>query len=594
MVKGCEIVLYWSRVRVVITAVLKILSRIAVLSCGSVAIAGTQTQPKGLVYSGNYQNEAFESLTFVNSVVGWDTFFNAGFLGGSTVIGNVEGGHIWFDHEVFARPIGAPAGFSTVVNSAPGAVNQIDFHATTVGHVLAGSGFVAPASYTYAGLGMAPEAKLVSGAIATEFSTTELGVFSTSGASVTDTYQSFFQGTGLGMGIATPDVINSSWGGEDSAATSAEILAIDGLARENAAVAFVVSAGNDGNAIVSTPGSGFNNISVGSLGGMSFLTPSSFSSQGFTDFHNPETGITHSGVRAAVDISAPGERLFLAAYLGNSGSIGAALPGVVQQPSPTDQYFLNMDGTSYSAPIVAGGIALLKDAAKTDPFVNHLGNSDAFDTRVIKSVIMAGSRETEGWNNGQNAMNVTTQVLDARAGAGSLDLVAAADVYFFGTRELAADGGGAIENFGWDAATIDLGSTFEYVFSMTFSQEMALTVALNWFSVRDFNDTTDTGSDLAFSNLDLQAWSVDGGGQFLAKVGESMSTYNNTEFLRIDSLAAGRYGLRVVFGGMVFDTTDLVSDEYYGLAWQAVPVPEPGGIMILLGGAVLMLRRRRK
>jgi hypothetical protein len=579
---------------VVTTAVLKTLPRIVAACCWFSSSAGGQTQPSNLVYSGNYQNGAFESLTFVNSVVGWDLFFNAGFRGGSTVIGNVEGGHIWFDHEVFERPVGAPAGFSTLVNTAPGAANQIDFHATTVGHVLAGSGFVEPASYTYVGLGMAPEAKLVSGAIATGFSGTEVGAFGTSGASVVGTYQAFFQGTGLGAGVAKPDVINSSWGGADPAASSAEVLSIDGLARENAAVAFVVSAGNGGNEIVSAPGSGYNNISVGSLGGASFLTPSGFSSQGLADFYNPETGITHFGARAAVDLAAPGERLFLAAYLGNSGSIAAALPALVQQPSPTDQYFLNMDGTSYSAPIVAGGIALLKDAAKTDPFVNHLGNDDAFDTRVIKSVLMAASRATDGWNNGQNAMNVTTQALDARTGAGALDLVAASDVYFFGTRELAADGGGTIADFGWDAATINLGGSFEYVFATAFSQEMALTVALNWFGVREFDVLTETGADLAFSNLDLQVWSVDGNGQFLAKVGESISTYNNTEFLRIASLAAGQYGLRVSFDSMLFDTTDLVTEEYYGLAWQAVAIPEPGCVMMLLGSAAVALRRRRR
>ena len=563
----------------------------AVLGMG-LRMASGQSDPKGLVYSGNYQNGAFESLTFVNSVVGWDLFFNAGIRGGSTVIGNIEGGHIWFGHESFIRPTGAPAAFTTFANSAAGALNELDFHATTVGHVLAGSGFVAPSSYTYTGLGMAPEAKLVSGAIATEFSTTEVGAFSTSDASIVGSYQSFFQGS-LGAGVAKPDVINSSWGGNDPAASSSSVVAIDGLARENASVALVVSAGNGGNAIVSAPASGFNNISVGSVGGPSFLTPSGFSSQGLTDFHNPETGITHTGVRAAVDISAPGERLFLAAYLGDSGSLGAALPGIVQPVSPTDQYFFNMDGTSYSAPIVAGGIALLKDAAKTDPFVNHLGNDDAFDTRVLKSVIMAGSKETEGWNNGQNAMNVTTQALDVRTGAGALDLVAAADVYFFGTRELAADGGGEIDNFGWDAATINLGATFEYVFSGAFTQEMTLNVALNWFSVREFDDLTDNGSDVAFSNLDLQVWSVDGTGQFLAKVGESMSTYNNTEFLRIDSLAAGRYGFRVVFGSMVFDTTDLVNSEYFGLAWNAVPIPEPGGLALGMIGVMVLIRRRR-
>lgn len=554
--------------------------------------AAGQSPPKTLIYSGNYQNGAFDSLTFVNPVVGWDLFFNAGFLGGSTVIGNIEGGHIWFGHEVFTRSPDTQGGLLTITNRAAGAVNEIDFHATTVGHVLAGSGYVGPGSYTYAGLGMAPDAKLLSGAIATGFSTVDLGSFSTSEESVIHTYQSFFQGTGLGAGVAKPDVLNSSWGGEDPGGVAPEVLAIDGLARENPSVALVISAGNGGDAAVSAPASGFNNISVGSLGGASFLRPSDFSSRKLTDFHNPVTNVTLTGVRAAVDLSAPGERMFLAAYLGDSGSIGAALPDVVNPTLPTDLYFLNMDGTSYSAPIVAGGIALLKDVAKTDLFWNHVGNDDAFDTRVIKSVLMAGSRETEGWDNGQNAMNVTTQALDLRSGAGALDLVAATDVYFFGTRELATDGGGAIVDFGWDSATIDLGSTFEYVFASAFTEQMTLTVALNWFSVRDFSDLTQTGSDIAFSNLDLQVWSIDGSGQFLAKVGESMSTYNNTEFLRLDSLAAGRYGLRVIFDSMVFDTTNAVDSEYYGLAWQAVP--EPGGTALLLGAVMLVLRRRRK
>jgi hypothetical protein len=478
-----------------------------------------------------------------------------------------------------------------------GALNQLDYHATTVGHVLAGSGYVdqngSPA-FTYVGLGMAPEARVVSGGIATEFSSTAPGSFSITQQSMVTAYRDFFQGNNLAPGVSELDVINSSWGGGgDASASAPESLVLDGLARQNPSVALVLSAGNGGAGGVSSPASGFNNLSVGSLGGPTFLTPSSFSSSGLADFYNPETGITLSGVRAVVDLAAPGESLFLAAYLGNSGSIGAALPSLVQAPLPADQYFLNLDGTSYSAPIVAGGIALLKDVAKTDAFYNHLGNSDAFDTRVIKSVLMAGSKETEGWNNGQNAMNVTTQALDVRTGAGALDLVAAADVYFFGTRELATDGGGVIANAGWDSATIDLGSTFEYRFATEFTQAMALTVALNWFSVRDFNNPTDGGADLAFANLDLQVWSLDSGGQFLAKVGESSSTYNNTEFLRLDALVAGRYGLRVLFGSLVFDTTDAVTNEYYGLAWQAVAVPEPSCFAFLAAALGLLSRRKR-
>lgn len=561
------------------------------LAMASMAARG-EDEPKSLIYSGFYQNGAFESLTFVNEVVGWNTFFNAGYRGASTVIGSIEAGHVWAGHEVFVRAPGVTNGITNFNSTAPGLTNELDFHATMVGHVLAGSGYVPTngGSFTYAGLGMAPEAALVSGAIATDYSNTNEGSFYTSENSTISVYRSFFQGSG----VAKPDVINSSWGGVDSAAASSESVAIDALARQNASVALVISAGNGGNATVGAPASGFNNIAVGAIGGTNFNQPTSFSSRGKVDFYNPVTGVTLTGVRSAVDIAAPGEDMFLAAYLGNSGGIGAALPSVVQNPSPTDRYFLNTDGTSFAAPMVAGGIALLKDAAKTDPFLNHNGNDDAFDTRVIKSVLMASATKTEGWNNGQNAMNVTTQSLDAVAGAGMMNLDRAIDVYYNGTRELALDGGGQIGEDGWDAATIGLGQSFEYVFSSAFNQAVSLTVALNWFSVREFNNLTNTGSDLAFSNLDLEVWSVDEGGQFVSKIGDSMSTYNNTEMLRFDWLNAGRYGFKVNFDNKVFDTTNAVNSEYFGLAWNTTAVPEPGSALMVLYGTLMFVTRRRR
>lgn len=565
------------------------------------ALATAEPDPKSLIYSGNYQNGQFESLTFVNSVVGWDLFFNSGFRGGSTTIANVEAGQVWTGHEAFVRPPGSPSSFYTFTNPAPGSLNELDYHATTVGHVLVGSGYIdngGSGAFTYAGLGMAPEAKLITAGVAVEFSSTDPGSFSTTGASVITAYKSMFQGTGLGPGVPRPDVINSSWGGGDPSAMSNESLAIDGLARQNASVAFVASAGNGGSlAAVSSPAAGYNNISVGSLGGSSFLTPSEFSSGGKADFFNPQDngGTTYTGVRAAVDIAAPGERLFLAAYFGDSGAIGnsPALSGLVQTPPPTDQYFLNMDGTSYSAPIVAGGIALLKDVAKTDLFYNHNGNPDAFDTRVVKSVLMAGADRTEGWDNGQNQSNVTTQALDLKTGAGAMNLNSSAEVYFFGTRDVVGNSGGGIGSAGWDSGAITLGTNMEYVFSSPFTQEMSLSVALNWFSVTSFDPNIDTGSLVAFSDLNLQVWQLDGQGQFTTMVGESMSLYNNTEFLRFDSLAAGQYGLRVTYDGKIFDTSNAVNSESFGLAWRSAAVPEPSGSVILLGAVLVSLRRRR-
>jgi hypothetical protein len=347
---------------------------------------------------------------------------------------------------------------------------EIDYHATTVGHVLVGSGYLAETdTFSNLGLGMAPGAGLISGAIATSFSSEDFGAFDVSDASIIGAYQPIFEGIMSGGELVKADVINSSWGGGDVSASSNLSLIIDGLARQNANVALVIAAGNGGVEAVGAPASGFNNISVGSLGGSSFLEPSEFSSRGMSDFFIPDEtgGVTISNARVAVDIAAPGESLFLAAYLGDSGSIGAttepAIAGLIQEPSPTDQYFTSLDGTSYSAPIVAGGIALLKDVAKRDSLLNHNDNPDAFDTRVVKSVIMAGARETNGWDNGQNAFNVTTQALDIQSGAGALDLEAAADVYFFGTRDVNFALDNTILNVGWDAGTVDLSQQVDYV-----------------------------------------------------------------------------------------------------------------------------------
>jgi len=551
---------------------------------GTIAVTASEG-PGSLVFSGNVQDA--NDRTFVNSVVGWNLFF-PDFLGSSTVIGNVEPGHIWAGHEAFNRLPGVTNGISLYQNTAPGATNELDYHATAVGHMLTGSGNIpvgAENQYTFVGVGMAPEATVVSAAIATGFSSVDVGSFSISQQSAMNAYAALFQGNGA----AKADVINSSWGGGDPAGAGSIALAIDGLARENPTSAFVVAAGNGGNAVVGSPASGYNNIAVGSVGGTTFLEPSAFSSRGLSDFYNPVTGVTLTGVRSSVDIAAPGERMFLAAYLGDSGSIGAGLPGFVQEPSPTNRYFNELDGTSFASPMVAGGIALLKDAANT------LLSSEAHakDTLVVKSVLMAGARETVGWNNGQNSMNVTTQGLDPVTGAGAMDLVASAEVYYFGTTDVQIEGE-TIANAGWDSATVDMGDMFSYVFNTAFTQSMSLTVALNWFSVRSYDDLSQTGTDIALSNLDLQVWSVDGSGQFLAKVGESMSDYNNSEFLRFDSLNAGRYGLRVTFDSMIYDATGLVNSEEFGIAWRAVAIPEPSGCFLALASLGLVLRRRKR
>jgi hypothetical protein len=549
-----------------------------------------------------FENGEAQSVEFVNSVIGWDDFFFSGIRGGSTTIGILEAGTAWFGHEVFSRPPGAPDVLSVWNNPAEGVRNELDYHATMVAHVLAGSGYVSDngGAYTFIGLGMAPEARVISGGIATEFSTANLGAFNISTESFVGAYRDFFRGDNLGEGVTYLDVINSSWGGSgDPAAVGLESISIDGLAYNNATVSHVVSAGNSGPSIqVGSPANGFNNISVGSTGGAGFLTPSDFSSGGLADFFNPvdNGGTLHLGVRVAVDIAAPGENFYLAAYLGNSGGIGSAFPDVTQELPSTDLYFTSLGtGTSFAAPIVAGGIALLKDAARELLSETPTSNPAFFDTRVMKSVLMAGSTRTIGWDNGQNASNITTQALDPTTGAGLLDLIGSANVYLGQTRGVAGGTGGIVADSGWDMTTINLSQmVVDYVIASPFVDATTLTVALNWFAVRDFDDE-EFGQDIAFANLDLQVWSVGSGGELMTMVGESRTLYNNTEFLRLEALDPGQYAMRVLFNSMIYDTTESIDSETFALAWYAVAIPEPGTpLLVLLGGGLLCILRNRK
>lgn len=549
--------------------------------------------------TGNYEDGVFESTDLANEVVGALLFYNEGFFGKRSVIANVEGGHIWTGHEVFDRSgidpeLGVTAAVTQFV-SDPSVTGQIDYHATLVGHALAGTGFIETetgGSFTYVGIGMAPYAEMWSGAIATSFSDTEIGSFSTTKESVLTPYRAFFRG----IEGRKADVINSSWGGGDVAATTDVSQTIDGLARENATVAFVTAAGNSGDSAPGHPASGYNNITVGSLGGADFLTPSEFSSRRMVDFYNPETGETISQARVAVDIAAPGEKMFLAAYLGATGSL-ATVEDVVQDPSPTDLYFLNMDGTSFSAPIVSGGIALLKDVVHSYEGTIFEMASTTLDTRVVKSVLMAGAKRTNGWDNqqaDQDGVITTTQALDLATGAGALDLETTANIYLLAeTEDLAGLGGGDIGRLGWDFGSLEEGGANEYRFINSFAGETELTVSLNWFAATVLDEETDLGEGLSFANLNLEVWLLDAD-VLTTKVAESISVYNNTEFLRLGLTMPGTYALRVTFLGMVYDLDPSANTTEYGLAWQAKAVPEPGTYLLLaVGAGVIFLFRKR-
>ena len=114
-----------------------------------------------------------------------------------------------------------------------------------------------------------------------------------------------------------------------------------------------------------------------------------------------------------------------------------------------------LGGTSFAAPTVAGGAALLYDAA----YSVFPANDDARDARVMKAVLMNSADKTVGWNNGQvahpngNGGVLTTQGLDNRVGTGRMNLDAAYDQFLTGTTDVAgitSGNLGLVDDVGWD------------------------------------------------------------------------------------------------------------------------------------------------
>ncbi len=565
-------------------------------------------------------NGTLENPEFVNSTVGTDLLWGAGFYGQGVVIANVEAGHVWSGHEVFDRTainlalgLSLPASPVRLVNASPNettpSLGEVDFHATMVGHVLVGARTVqteAGLSLTAVGAGMAPFATLWSGAIATSYSTDpeEVGAFSLSAESFRTPYVEFFAGGAQGRA----DVINSSWGGSELGDSAEETRVITALAAENPMVTAVFSAGNTGAGVdtVAGPGISANVIAVGSLGGAAGLTPSEFSSGGPVAFYHPGTQMLVPEARAAVHIAAPGENYALAAYLQSTGGLTPLLTPEIETTA-NDLYFIfSASGTSFAAPIVAGGVALLKNVAKENPAV--LPSETALDARVIRSVVMAGARRTEGWDNGQvvdgAGAAVTTRAVDYRTGAGAFDVARAAEILVNGVRDVPGTGGAAgLAEEGWDFGSVTLGAFNDYgidAAALAAAGPGELAVSLNWQVSEHFDSVSGLTEFGSFADLNLEVWSAGAGGGAGTLLAASRTAFNTMEFLRISVTDTAGLWLRVRFDELVYNFDGAAGlAASYGLAWgmTATAIPEPAAWAGLAGLGALGLagaRRRRR
>jgi subtilisin family serine protease len=528
----------------------------------------------------------FNAGTNVNNLIGANRFYNAGIRGQGTITANVEAGLIWNGHET----LGHVSNYSYHSDAFGSTTAELfDRHATWVGSHIGGRG-----TNGYQ-MGIAPDTDLRSGAIATAWSGSAYATgFGFNLNSFKGGYQPFF---------GTADVINSSWGGTSPAGNNPYAIALDGWAAQYSNTTFVVSAGNSGPNpnTVGWPGSGYNAITVGALdngGNNSYSSIASFSSRGPQDFYNAATNTVIQGVRAAVDIAAPGTNLTAAYYGGQTGGNNTGLVGSASSGGPTS-YSTSVNGTSFASPIVAGGVALIKSASYNN--VELAANAASRDTLVVKSVLMNSADRITGWNNGQVAHSnglggvKTTQALDWVSGAGKINLDEAFDQYLMaGTRDVSGLGSGdlgAVSSVGWDLGNVDIGGSNLYRIGGLLEANSTFNVSLNWFRDRLFNTTNNTVSDIAQADLTLRVIDL----TTSSVISESLSLYNTSELLSFVLPRTSQYGIEVVYGGTTFGS-DL--DVNYGLAWSGTAhVPDYGSSLGCVSVGLLLLgaiKRRQR
>jgi hypothetical protein len=337
----------------------------------------------------------YPAVVDINYYLGAYTFYNNNYIGQSATIANIEAGFISNTHETLSF-----RGPSFLYFSDPSLNATLpewsDFHATAVGHVIGGFG---PNAYEY---GIAPFATLWSGAIATSWVNEGPGGFATGfndtqksfagayyQAAVSGVSNTYIYGSGINFGTA--DVITSSWGGSGApGGDTYEAVALDAIAHLGKKL-ICVAAGNEGPSgnTVSSPANGLNALAVGALtqsrageliGDFDAVAP--FSSRGPLDLSIPLDPQGNNvrvvkGARARVDLSAPGDNLCLAAYVGRTGGNQFLDPTVTFAPG--EYYFTGIGGTSFATPVVAGGGGAAggpgEDEVRDQPF--ELGRAGA-------------------------------------------------------------------------------------------------------------------------------------------------------------------------------------------------------------------------
>lgn len=540
----------------------------------------------------------------LNVFLGADAYYDHAtpIIGQNTVTTNLEAGYLWNGHETLQHVATGTTTFVSGTSAWGGSsvAAKYDRHATWASMLIGGRQTVGGGVYQD---GIAFGTDLRSAALASSWSSPAYALsFSLTTESFLVPYQRTF-------GVA--DVVNSSYAFTDPAGTNGYSVVMDAYAFQAPLTTYVVSAGNAGPAsnTIGSPGSAYNAITVAALtNANTFDTVAGFSSRGPQSFGylTASGSVVIPGVRAAVDISAPGASLVSGFWGGQAGGNNPTLSSSTNQGTQPNDYSLGIAGTSFASPLVAGGAALVASAAKTLPGL--ASNPDAAQSVVVKSLLLTGADKTTGWSNGQQAVTVggtsyvrTTQSLDYAAGAGRMNLATTFGLQVNGQRDVVGTGTGGLGSVaitGWDYGNAVVGATNDYVIDAVLTGSTTLTATLDWLRCRSFDYATTAYADVAQANLNLSIWELGGGNAFTTLVARSESLYNLVEHLSFTLPRSSRYGLRVEYPFNTFDTSTgavwgtVAYPQEYAVSWSAVPEPSLAMASLAAAGIGTLIRRR--